>query len=998
MNIKTYIFLHFLCFFICEAYSQSLANSQKLDYSNKGLALGSIRSLAYDESGFLWISGSSSEVFWGIYREPQALLQRFDGSEFHTIPVPSNEVELEYITQILKSDDIFYLRCDGNKGDMVMILNPLTMEFEVINFPEEGKVFSELSNIFEHNGRYLVFTKNKNSNIVLYELKKNKATKILSIDPPKDFRLNVATDFLCFENGFLLSLNFDGIYLFDWQGNLIKTPNELYDAGKSPFNNVWIDGRVKLDNVHYFMFREQPILFRYLPEEKIIVPAMDFRKKIGSREFQVWNDGKGEAWIAIQDEENIILNKLTKDGLHPQQILPSEKLSFRTQFLSEDATQNLWLGNQDFELKYYRFFPKTFHRFLTNQSIRNLYRLNKTKVLVGTEFSGFYVVDFEKNTEEPFPVFLNNKYVNPPTIRGIIPEKDSLHIWTNNHFGLLRVNLKTHQAQFWETKPVECMTRLNDQILIIGTRNNHLNAFNTKTKTSKILVKNDSLWIMGLAINEGNVYAATDQGLLVYDSKNKKPSFYQPSQNKLDNNLISITKEEGNSLLIGTRSGKVYRFYFKNNVFETVYMDNFKAPIASLVWYNEKLWINTFKGFLAWDPNSKTAQRYSTKDGFSNNEANRYSVLPIDEGLFIGTVGGLTFFDPEKLDPQRNECQLVLLSIKKFDSSKNDFIQNFNRIQLENTHRIVLPLENRSLQLNFGFPNCPLMGNMNYKYRINKGDWVSLGVTQNIRFESLEPGKHELEIAAMDFGGTVIGNSLKLEVIAKNFFYKEWWFIGLLFLITFILIFIFFNIRIKKINQEQALRSLIASNLHDEVGGLLTGISMRAEMLQMNQKGLPKEEFAEKIAKSSKEAIQVMSDTIWSIDSRNDDWNSLLLRLREFGNKLFEDSKTEFIFEIKGTIPQRITPAKRQAIYLICKESLNNSMKHAQASAVWVVCSFSSAEVRIIISDNGKGFNKKEESSGQGLKNMEMRAKQIQAKIEVFQTNGTKICLTIPSA
>jgi signal transduction histidine kinase len=68
-------------------------------------------------------------------------------------------------------------------------------------------------------------------------------------------------------------------------------------------------------------------------------------------------------------------------------------------------------------------------------------------------------------------------------------------------------------------------------------------------------------------------------------------------------------------------------------------------------------------------------------------------------------------------------------------------------------------------------------------------------------------------------------------------------------------------------------------------------------------------------------------------------------------------------------------------------------MKHAQASMVEIEIQNTDNEFRMMIRDNGKGFNTGIERKGNGLHNMKMRARRIDAKLEITGSAGTCILL-----
>ncbi len=966
------------------------------EFTGNSSVLGNIRSMAYDDSGFLWVAGQASEVVWGMFTDRGAILQRSDGEDFHNIPVPDFGLSIEHISQIAVMDNgNFYLRCVSKDGIIFLVLDPETVKFELVIFPESiNKKEPNFSNVFQYGGRNYILVKNK-SHIVLYELKGTIAEKITVLEGSENLSVNLGADFIPYDKVFMVGFISQGVYFYNWNGTIVQNPAQLFfETNIRPL--AWITGKWHFHGDEIFTLDYSPVLYRFSEEKEKIIKLFDFSSKIGWRDFWFWNDGKGRLLLALNKGADLEMYEITENGMELINTLDSQNISQKSIIYSEDVDQNVWIGNPGFNLSYYWFSPGDVKRYLLSMSMRSLYPLGENKILASTEFSGWYEIDLEKNTVKPYKTFKNKEEFPLNYTRNIIAASDSTSVWTNYRYGIAKVDLKTHQYERWEGLPVESLERWNDSTLVYGTMNLGLMAFNTITKTHKSLLKNDSLCILAIATTENRIFAATDKGLLIYDGQTETGRIYKTSKEAEDNYFSTILKKEDGSFLLGTKSGKVFHIDPQTKNFDLLYEDGLKAPVASLIFYGDKLSINTFSGIISLDLKTGKTERYSTLNGFSSNEMNRYSALATKNGLLIGTVNGLNYFQPEEISTFESTCKMLPLALTFFDENKRELITVRDRKKLKNRSKIVLPANNRFFQLNFGMGTCFSPGGANFKYRLDDNPWIQLTQGRHVRFESLAPGTYQLEVAAFYFSGKEIAESLKFQVVAKEFFLQTLGFklLGFLFLLALISAY-YFN-RIRKIKKEQALRTSISSDLHDEVGGLLTGISMRAEIMETTE--LPEamqKDFAKAMAISSKEAVQAMRDVVWSIDTRKDDWESLLFRLREYGNLLFEDINIDFTLESKGAIPKTLSQKSKQSVYLICKEALNNAAKHASTTKVGLECEFLRTQIKITITDNGTGI-KTGEVSGQGLKNMRMRAEKIKAGFEIISSElGTRIILIL---
>ncbi len=108
-------------------------------------------------------------------------------------------------------------------------------------------------------------------------------------------------------------------------------------------------------------------------------------------------------------------------------------------------------------------------------------------------------------------------------------------------------------------------------------------------------------------------------------------------------------------------------------------------------------------------------------------------------------------------------------------------------------------------------------------------------------------------------------------------------------------------------------------------------------------------------------------------------------------------------FKIHGS-ETRLDTSKEIILYRILQESLNNIIKHASATAIEIIMTFSVDQLILQIKDNGKGFDllslEKENvlDKGAGIKNITKRAQLIQASLEIkpMPSYGTTILLIVP--
>ncbi|VEB97092.1 Nitrate/nitrite sensor protein narX [Cedecea lapagei] len=179
-------------------------------------------------------------------------------------------------------------------------------------------------------------------------------------------------------------------------------------------------------------------------------------------------------------------------------------------------------------------------------------------------------------------------------------------------------------------------------------------------------------------------------------------------------------------------------------------------------------------------------------------------------------------------------------------------------------------------------------------------------------------------------------------------------------------------------------RSAIARELHDSIAQSLSCMKMQVSCLQMQGKDLSPE------SQALLEQIRAELNTSWR--QLRELLTTFRLKLTEPGLRpALEASCQEFSHKLGFPVmldyqlPPRLVPS-HQAIHLvqIAREALNNSLKHAEASACGINVTRQGNQVRLVIWDNGKGISDGgERSNHYGLIIMRDRAQTLQGDCQV---------------
>lgn len=207
--------------------------------------------------------------------------------------------------------------------------------------------------------------------------------------------------------------------------------------------------------------------------------------------------------------------------------------------------------------------------------------------------------------------------------------------------------------------------------------------------------------------------------------------------------------------------------------------------------------------------------------------------------------------------------------------------------------------------------------------------------------------------------------------------------------------------RIVTQNKLQESRLSISRDLHDNIGAQLTFIISSIEMLKqaftINDEKI--NHRLTSISAFAKDTITELRDTIWAMNHSEIDFNEIRIRILNFVEKAQNSNEQiNITFERDPNLDHiKFSSVEGMNIFRITQEAVNNAMKYSNASLISVAAKKIDNKIQIAIKDNGKGFNINETELGNGIRNMQKRASELDAefKIESSIDNGTEITLTI---
>jgi len=679
--------------------------------------------------------------------------------------------------------------------------------------------------------------------------------------------------------------------------------------------------------------------------------------------------------------------------------------------------------------------------------ISELFNDKEGNIWVCTETNGIKILN--RNHLRQFQHLSDMKSSNN-IIMDIEPINDSLLLICPLVQAPRLVNIYTnfHHAIFSESNVESSSfnaTRLDETFILLTRQSGDAYTFNSKNMQLKKLNLPIRSFIKIITTSQKDIFLIyTGQSLTLFKFDNesllplKSISVSLPSENILYNpftncvhlnnqvqslvidartlNIIRSPKPEfgafmdsywdkDKTLWIGTRAGLLH-YNLQNKLIESFNTSNgLNNDVVYAIHPNSDstlLYLSTNLGISVFSLSTKKIRNYTIADGLPESEHNGAATAFDGKGNFyFGNIKGVTVFNESINTANAGAPFLIIQSITVDDTTYN-MTENPNY-----TKSIHIYPQNDVFGINFSLLSTSNPNKLIYSYKIEGIDknFYHSSVIPNIRISKPRPGTYTLVLRGETEGGTFVEKRIQLIIHAP--FYLKWWFllpVILLFhtMVYFIIKRIIKN-RLKKKQQEidtqriiYEQKSQIARELHDNVGA-------RLSMMLNTVDWIEKKPFIElsdlnEIKDNTKAVIQGLRDAIWVMDKTQITAEELFDKIKYYSNQITRNYPVALTFNEVTHKTLILTTTQALNLFRIVQESLNNALKYANASSIEITLSYEDDNGIVLkISDNGTGFNPQDIIQGHGLKNMQRRADEINALLNLQSTinEGTIITITL---
>ena len=686
-------------------------------------------------------------------------------------------------------------------------------------------------------------------------------------------------------------------------------------------------------------------------------------------------DREGNFWLATQNglrrvRQKLITTLSVKDGLNSDEVYP----------LIQTANGDILIGS-----------IKGINRFadgkITNLGLnysadfplymRGLWEDSKARLWLGYQGEGGF-----GRFEQPSSIKRLSKDDIPNGATDFASDKSG-NVWVATENGLFKFNQNDEEIAHYTIKD----GLPNDKIITI-----HFD-------------RNENLW---LGTFDGLIQMKDGKFFNFAEVENSPKGFVRAIYEDVDGVMWFGTYGDG---LVRYKDGKFFNYrvehgLFNNGVFAILEDDNANFWMSSNrgIHRVSKQELNDFADGRIPKLNSVS---YDEKDGMLNAECNGgripSAIKAKDGKLWFPTMGGVAIIDPEaeKVNPNPPPVMIEYVSIEK------------KPVTTEQMQRAIeLQPGQSNLAIEYTGLSLTNSAQIKFRYRLEglENNWIEAGTKRTVDYSYLPAGNYTFRVIAANTNGVWNTEGVAIKIIVHPYFYQTLWFRVLAAFLVALIVWLIYHTRVSHLREiaktktafsqqliesQEAERKRIAAELHDGLGQNLVVIKNRA-LLGIN-KGDDKERVAKELRNISDSATQALEEVR---EITNNLRPQLLdrLGLTKAINAMLK--KVSGVIEIDSeidSIDNIFSETQEISIYRIVQESINNIIKHSNASDAIVRIKRDETKVLITIEDNGKGFDIANIKNGLGLIGLKERSQLLNGEFMIDSKigEGTRIRVAI---
>jgi signal transduction histidine kinase len=243
--------------------------------------------------------------------------------------------------------------------------------------------------------------------------------------------------------------------------------------------------------------------------------------------------------------------------------------------------------------------------------------------------------------------------------------------------------------------------------------------------------------------------------------------------------------------------------------------------------------------------------------------------------------------------------------------------------------------------------------------------------------------------------------------LTRVYFWQTGWFQVSLFAVCLLVILVSFWLMTQLAfhRKERLLlrgeRARIARDIHDDMGARMTQLVVHGEVTQNE---LPADSEIRPqltwICEEVRGLLSTMDEILWAVNPQRDTLCDFADYVCNYAQEFLKPTRIQCLFAVAPEMPAAaLNLPLRRSLLLAIKESLNNAVKHSEATELHLRMQWQGRRLVVVVQDNGKGFDKQAVTPGRnGLTNLAERLSELDGSCSITSQpgNGCRVEFSIP--
>jgi len=360
--------------------------------------------------------------------------------------------------------------------------------------------------------------------------------------------------------------------------------------------------------------------------------------------------------------------------------------------------------------------------------------------------------------------------------------------------------------------------------------------------------------------------------------------------------------------------------------------------------------------------------------------------------LWFSTIEGIAVIDPATFSTN----QVVPTAMVE------DAVLDERPAAREPDGSITVPAGTAAIELAYTAFSLMAPAKVRFRYRLAGFDnsWHDVGARRVAYYSRLPPGQYTLEVLAANNDGLWSVRPATTRLVVLPFFWERAGVqaagLGVLLVITGVIVNGIAQRRSRRrladLERERALdreRTRIARDLHDDLGSRLTHIALLADT----------EAAPGRVSAAARTAAETLDELVWTVNARQDTVEGFANYAARFAEEHVTAAGLKLRLQFAPDLHAfELLSETRRHLYLAGKEAVNNALKHANATEIFMAVEVDDRGLKFEVADNGRGLGVPGDPTGNGLLNMQERMATVGGTVEVGHgdSGGVRVTFRAP--